>query len=120
MHLAERAGGNGEVLAEGSNGSTADIAGPDNDAVGGQFLLFRGARLMLAADMHPDLLEGAFLEQCGKTFAGRHPPLIVAGTGLFRATPREDKNLPMSEIFEDLGVRRHGGSSFPSRRAQIC
>ncbi len=54
--------------------------------------------------MHADLLEGAFLEQRGKTFARGHPTLLVAGAGLFRAATREDMCLPVPEIFEDLGI----------------
>src|SRR5271165_5215818 len=45
MHLPERAGGDGEVLAEGGNSAPGDIPGSDHDAVGGKVLVLHSARL---------------------------------------------------------------------------
>ena len=96
MHLAERAGGDGEVLAEGGDRAAADIAGADHDAVGRKVFLRRGAGLCDAADVHADFLEGAFLEQRGETFARRHLALLVTGAGLLLAAASENLGLPVA------------------------
>ena len=117
MHLAERAGSHGEVLAEGGHGAPADIAGPDHDAVGGQFLLLRDARLARAADVHADLLEGAFLEQRVEAFAGGQPALLVAGAGLVLAAAGENLGLSVPQFLRILALSVMWGLPFQSGRA---
>jgi hypothetical protein len=109
VHLAERAGGHGEILAECGNRPARDVAGADHNAVGRKFLLLRDTGLSGAADVHADFLEGAFLEQCGKALAGGHPALVVTGVRLVFAAARKSSVLSIPEVLENLGVQRHGG-----------
>ena len=95
MHLPERAGGDGEVLAESGNSAPGNIPGSDHDAVGGKVLVLDSARLAGAVDVHANFLESTFLEQRGETFTRRHLTLFVTGADLFLAAGCEDLGLPV-------------------------
>jgi len=63
LHLAEAAGLDAEVLAEGGDLFVAEVAGTGDDAVGGQLLAFHAEMHGVVFGVHADFLEGACVEQ---------------------------------------------------------
>ena len=78
VHLAQRAGGDSEILAEGGDLHAIDETGPGNDAVGRQFFGLHTEMRPAVADIGAALLKGIDIEQQGQAFAGAEQAFPVA------------------------------------------
>ena len=99
--------GDGEVLAEGRDRPSVDIAGADHHAVGGQILVLHAEMARLMTDMAAHFLECGFLEQRGEPVAGGHQPLGAALGELFDASAIADLRLPPPQVLKQVGELGH-------------
>ena len=91
VHLAERAADDGEILAEGGDDATADVAGADHDAVGRQHFRLHAEVAGRMLDMGALFLEGALLEQRVEPVARGHQAFCVARRELVGAAAFENR-----------------------------
>ena len=102
VHLAQRAGRDGEVLAERGHRPAVHVAGAGDHAVGGIHLLVGAEGATGVADVHADFLEGARLEQRAQPVAGGEQPLGVALVDLLLATAKLDGAAAAAQLGNDL------------------
>ena len=107
VHLAERAADDGEILAEGRDLSTADIAGAGHDPVGGQRLLLHAEEAAGMLDVGAELLKRGFLKQRVEPVARRHQPLVAAPRELVGAASGENLLPAPAQILELFHRKRH-------------
>ena len=115
VRAAERAAGDGEILAEGGHRPAIHVAGAHHHAVGREVLLH--AALRPGADIHADFLEGVVLEQVGQPLAGGQLAQRMPYPGLFLAAAGENPGAPFAHLLQKPGGQRHSFHSLLHRAA---
>ena len=100
VHLAERAADDREILAEGGDHASADVARSGHDAVGGQHLALHAEEAAGMADMRAEFLERVFLEQRVEPVARRHQALLAPLRELVGAASGLDFVLAPAQVLE--------------------
>jgi hypothetical protein len=107
VHLAQRTAEHGEILGEGRDHASVDIAGADHHAIGGQHFLLHAEMMGLMAHVAAHFLKGRLVEQGAEPVARRHQAFRAALGELFGAPAIEDILLAPPHILKEIGELSH-------------
>ena len=98
MCLAERAAVDGEVLAEDVNGPAMDLPVARYDPVAVRAVLVETEVVGLMAHEHPDLFEGAFVEEDVEAFSRRELAFLMLLFNAGLAAAEQRLHAPLFQI----------------------